>query len=456
MNKVCKHGLDYIWISNAKGDVRMCGWAMYFLGNLVDNTIEELWNSEKAEIFRQSMLDGSYRFCNKAKCPYLANDKLDELLVDYDVPELPLSVNIGYQLQCNYKCVFCRKDYYKACDCEKKWYNKIENEIRKMLPNLKKISTNGAGEFFCSPSIVKLLTENDIPENAEIEVESNGLFFTLENWKKIKKFGDHNLSVDITVHSFNDSTYRFLSGTNMPVSKVMENLDFISSLREKNIINKFEIATVVSEYNFREMPDFVKTCLDRYSMDTIRIRFYEPYQVWDADTEWFFDVRNKYHPYHHEFERVFSDSVFENPKVWKWQGNQASLERESPYTLEKRRSDAVAKLILFVNLKEKLNKYIESRNIRNIALYGGGTIGRAVIKILDCLDRINIIFDTYVEEQCDGYKILKPDTDLLNKFDLIIITSEIAFVDIVDQLKRKEYHGEYISLSEFTKDLSCE
>ena len=45
-------GLESIWINHACGDVRMCGWTQYVIGNLLENSIEELWHGEKAEKFR--------------------------------------------------------------------------------------------------------------------------------------------------------------------------------------------------------------------------------------------------------------------------------------------------------------------------------------------------------------------------------------------------------------------
>ena len=69
--KVCQWGLENIWINHSSGEVRMCGWtgSEGVIGNLLDNTIEELWHGERAERFRNSMLDGSYRYCNKKECP---------------------------------------------------------------------------------------------------------------------------------------------------------------------------------------------------------------------------------------------------------------------------------------------------------------------------------------------------------------------------------------------------
>ena len=57
--KVCKRGLNDIWINENNGQVRICGWSNFYIGNLLESTIEEIWHGEKAKAFRESMLDGS-------------------------------------------------------------------------------------------------------------------------------------------------------------------------------------------------------------------------------------------------------------------------------------------------------------------------------------------------------------------------------------------------------------
>lgn len=44
--KVCRRGLGDIWVDYHTGSVRMCAWASYHIGDLIDNTIEELWNGD--------------------------------------------------------------------------------------------------------------------------------------------------------------------------------------------------------------------------------------------------------------------------------------------------------------------------------------------------------------------------------------------------------------------------
>lgn len=159
--KVCRHGLEDIWIIGKEGRVEMCGWTHYYVGNLTEHTIEELWNGEAAQEFRNSLLDGSYRYCNAAKCPHCANNKLEELKTDFYVPEYPKSCNLGYQQQCNYVCKFCRGHVYKAGEEEADNYRKIEREVLKMMPHLDRLRTNGAGELFCSSSIMRLLAQSE-------------------------------------------------------------------------------------------------------------------------------------------------------------------------------------------------------------------------------------------------------------------------------------------------------
>lgn len=452
--KVCKHGLNDVWINGADGNVRMCGWTNYFVGKLTENSIEEIWNGELAEEFRKSMLDGSYRFCNPSKCPYCANEKIGDMMVEYKVPQLPKMCNLSYQLQCNYVCKFCRNEHYIANECEEKKYAKIENEIKKMLPNLTKLAANGAGEIFCSPSIINLINENDFSEDCNIEIETNGSLFTPENWEKIKTIGNHHLKVYITVHSFDEYTYQFLSGTKLPVSNIVDNLKFVSELRKQNIINELTIATVICEKNFREMPSFVNKCLTEFEVDKIRLRFFEPYGVMPADVEWFYDIRNEYHPYHDEFVRVMGNPIFDNEKVWKWQGETKSLQKESPYILEKKWIHTIADFMLIEDAQDKIHKYLSQNKIKEIALYGWSDVGKICHSLLTTMGlSIYTIFDTYVKEKNEKYEIVQPNSSSVNDYDLIIITSEIFKFQIEENLNRCEYDGIIMSIGQFVEGL---
>lgn len=456
--KVCKHGLEDIWIIGKEGRVRMCGWTDYFIGNLTEHTIEELWHGEAAEKFRESLLDGSYRYCNAAKCPHCANKKLESQEIDYYVPEYPKTCNISYQLQCNYACKFCREHVYETKAEEAANYEKIETEIAKIMPHLDRLMTNGAGELFCSSSILKLLAESELKPGISIGIETNGSLFTPANWEKIRRIGEHELSVSVTVHSFQEQVYQYLSGTRLPLQNIIDNLHFIGELRKQNIVNKFNIATVICEMNYREMPAFVKKCLDEFEMDRIRLRFFEPYGVMDRAVEWFYDVRNPHHPYYEEFMKVMSDPVFNNEKVWRWQGKELSLQKENPYVLEHRNFLSLADLVLMDDAEHKIQEWSEKNKQPGVALYGAAKAGNAILRLLRSYGMdIRVIFDKFQCETADeGRIIVRPTLKNVNEYDFIIITQETYYSEMKEELHRLKYAGTVLRMSEFISQLSCE
>ena len=77
--KVCELAFKQAYIY-PNGDVKVgCGWTYQCVGNLLESSLEEIWNGEMANKVRQTILDGSYSCCNKVACPHCANDSLPDL-----------------------------------------------------------------------------------------------------------------------------------------------------------------------------------------------------------------------------------------------------------------------------------------------------------------------------------------------------------------------------------------
>lgn len=51
----CKKCFEYAYIF-VGGDVRMCPWNGVVIGNLLENTLEEIWRGEKAEEIRKAFM----------------------------------------------------------------------------------------------------------------------------------------------------------------------------------------------------------------------------------------------------------------------------------------------------------------------------------------------------------------------------------------------------------------
>lgn len=452
--KVCQRGLESAWIVGVEGEVRICSWTGYILGNLQEHTMEDLWNSEKAELFRQSMLNGSYCFCNPQKCCYMANNTLKDHMVDYEVLKYPKLISLSYEEQCNYACGCCRKEPYRPKKDEKKKIEKIESEINKLVDHLDHISANGAGELFCSGSAMKFLSNINTDRPIKVSLESNGSLFTSQNWEKISNLGKYDLSVYITVHSFCEETYRFLSGTDMPVSTVIENLHFIQKLRDQGIVNFFEIATVVCERNFREMPGFVDRCLKEFNPDSIRMRSFLPYGVDNRAIEWFYDIRNPYHPYYKEYVEVMKNPVFNHPKVWKWQGDQVSAIGEHPYFSEHKKLELIERVMGIVDLKSKMEKFLCVHNIRSFSLYGFSNACKCfVMRLNDAGIKVDKIYDSNVNNHFAGIDVTQPEKG--NLISEAVIVTSLASGEICNKLQNLGYKGKIYDLECVLEELEC-
>lgn len=397
--KLCKRTVEFIQIVNEEGEVRICGWLKDggVIGKLTENTMEEIYHSAEAELIREQHMNRDYSNCMPNACPWVANNNVEENCIELEeIPKFPPALYLAYENVCNYHCVMCgvpncmkRVD---AVEREKK-LDKIDAELKKVIPYVKKISANGLGELFVSKHILKLLSEWKpiaAPEECSVELETNGSLFNEKNWNKIANLGQYHLRVAITILSFDEDTYQELSGTSLPISNLIDNLNFVKSLREQGIINYLELATVYQEKNFRKLPEFVKRCIEEFSADYVRLRPFEPWGEVDMD-DWLRDVRNEYHPSHKEFLEVMKDPIFKHPKVHDWGGGRTSGLGPAPYTVTRARYRLIDNIFCNDKFDRILNGKIKTKKV---VIYGMAVTGRALTSALKdqyeiafCMDR---------------------------------------------------------------------
>lgn len=452
--KICKQAL-YVQIIDGIGTVRACGWAGYYvLGNLRDQTMTEVFNSEAAKRFRKTLIDQTYDYCNEENCPYMANDILEDQLIEIDeIPEYPQKISLAYDRRCNYHCTCC----VSRCDdrMDPVVQSRIENEIRKALPYVKTFSANGLGEFFVSESMIKLVSEwnPDNIENAEFTLETNGSLFTPKNWEKIKNIGRAKLNVSVTVHSFDEAAYQYLSGTKIKIDTIIENLKFIKKLREEGQIDYLEIATVMQERNFRTLPEYIDRCLNEFGADQVRVRRFLPEKAMNENIEWFFDIRNPLHPYHQEYLEVMKDPVFNDPRVFKWTGNHLSNRGEIPAEANYR---VMRALFLTDDIGRKLADYFNDHGYGEIILYAITDIAKALLKVLKNQKiKIDYIYDRNTKlKEWNGLKVRKPLYENLEKTEHpILVTLVPRHVEMEEFLRNHGYRGNILCLDKILNDL---
>lgn len=383
--KICQRGLNFIQVIDYRGTVRLCCWINNNeIGNLSNQSLKEIYHGEQAEKIRRKLSNGDYSDCNVDACPYLAMGDMDNHMVEIsEVSEYPEELYLAYEEVCNYSCTSCTIHRTmmenKTKDLEN-GYDKIEKELREVLPYIKTISANGRVELFASKRILKLLS-NWKPlapaEEISVYLETNGSMFDEKHWQQISNLGQYHLSVAITVMSFDERTYQILSGTKLPISQIESNLLFVKGLREKGIVNYFEIATVVQERNFRRLPEFTRRCVEEFGADYVRLSPYKPWGSREPEVEWFMDVRNPRHPYYEEYQDVMKAPIFRHPLVHDWSGGKPSNTGDFPYRISERKLEIVTSIFLEDVFRNKIKDYLEKRNL---VVYGLGEIGKILVK----------------------------------------------------------------------------
>lgn len=463
--KICERGVNFVQIIDAKGNCRSCSWMQKnHMGSILENDFESLYHGEAASEVRKHLIDGTYENCKVDNCPYLANGTIEEHLLDIsDIPQYPTELYLAYEGKCNYNCTCCTSYQNMQEAKQENWednYDKIEQEIRKILPHITTISANGRGELFCSSRILKLLSDwQPLAPESEISVilETNGSLFNEVNWKKIENLGKYNLRVAITVMSFQEDVYQYLSGTRLPISNIINNLHYVKRLHEEGIINELELATVLQEQNFREMPEFVRKCIEEFGADVVRIRPILPGGMMQPHVQWFMDVRNPKHPYYYEYRKVMENPIFRNPKVLLWSGEYDSERGECPGIQENRKNRKILNIVGEILAQEKFidnfATYLERENINEISYYGIGKIASLVLALDEEQKKIKIkkLYDNFSENSSfKGYSIDNPRNGTYcnskNEVILVFVLEDLA--EIEAQLRCDGFEGRILFIED--------
>ena len=463
--RACERGWEYAQITDNDGSVEICCWAsMHFprIGKLTEESMYDIWHGEKAEKFRQSFIDGSYRYCEKEKCPWMANGTLEEHMREYDgVLDYPTALSISNDKRCNYACRCCADNgsgiKWPAPPADKQ--AKIDAELDKFIDNVRVISANGRGELFASTHILETLSKWKPKRPAEdiyVVLETNGSMFDEKHWGQIANLGQYKLKVSITVMSFEQAAYSYLSGSKLPVQRIVDNLHFVSKLRQQGIINDFEIGTVIHERNFREMPEFTRRCIEEFQVDRVRLRPYFPFgNVLDPGTKWLFDVRNPQHPYYEEYVEVMKDPIFQHPKAMMWSGEEVSHVGANPYQKDKDNFDVIRYFAVDEQIGGKLAGYFSERGITALAVYGMSYTGHAFVQTMQkTYVRIDRIIDKgKVGEKEHGMTFVGPG-DLPKDYALpIVVTAPFFFEEIKAELEQRLDHPQILNIRDIIEDI---
>ena len=392
-----------------------------FIGSLLENSLEEIWNGEKNQHILNCLSHDDYSVCNSNSCPHLKDGKPRETLPYVEIdefPKIPDSFGISYQYVCNYQCTCCMDRHNEITPKIEAEYNIIEKKLSKIMPHLKHITTNGYGEIMASKRILKLLANwRPLAPKEEVSVQliSNASLFDENHWRKIENLGQYNLNVQVSVMSFDEHVYQVLSGVKLPISRIENNLRFIKKLRDKGIVKHYTISSVVQDRNFRTMKEFTRRAIEEFGADDVRL---QPIVFGSSSsfTSWIADVRGKYHPYHEEYVEFMKDPIFKHPKVLDhgaWKDSETgdlpqNILLQNEVTISNLEKNILSQMALNESVFDEMAHFVRMSGSEAI-VYGANPLGITIALKLSQRCKIKCILDLQAHGNIAGIDVIALD-----------------------------------------------
>lgn len=317
-----------------KGDVFVCcpAWLNTPIGNILAQSVEEIWNGKIAQEIRRSILDGSFEYCDRSRCPFLqtlsgpvqrveeVRDEDLKIVVDKQLTTLhygPREINCAYDKSCNLYCPSCRTEHIVEAK-NRQEILEIQNKIQKeALKEAHLLYITGSGDPFGSPFYrrwIQTMKSEEMPCLRNIHIHTNALLWTPRMWNKIPvEIKKLIKSTEISIDAASRETYS-VNRRDGTFEKLLENLDFISMLRKYGPLDSVSISMVVQENNFMEMPDFVRLG-KRHNFDFV---YFSRLLDWGTYTEEDYQKRAIHlanHPKHFELIQLLEEGIFKDPIV---------------------------------------------------------------------------------------------------------------------------------------------
>jgi hypothetical protein len=335
-NFVCTVPFQALEIHENKNFMCCASWLTKELPNKVP--LKDLWNSKEAMEIRESVMDGSYRFCDKEQCPFLAqllNFNISspgpireiENLPDYIKEHYysrnpymehgPTILQMSFDRTCNYKCPSCRVKMIVANSEGIKRINSTIEEMEESFSNsIETIYCSGTADPFASVSYRNYLRNfnpKKYPKLKNIHLHTNASLWNKEMWESMPNIHPYVTTCEISIDAGTKETYENVTRLNGEWENLISNLKFIATIPK---MRKVKTSFVVQQSNYKEMGIFLEQMKSIFGMKT-KV-FYGKINNWGTFTPEQFEflkIWDVNHPEHNDFLMEF-DKVSKDPFVF--------------------------------------------------------------------------------------------------------------------------------------------
>ena len=246
------------------------------------NPAGDFWCGEEWVEFRKSILDGSFKYCQKNQCSNIVagwlpkkkdcSHKEVQKLIEGDFSVIPPleELHFSYDFHCNLKCPSCRLEIKPNSSARNAELDLLfEKNLRGLVENAKHLCLSGCGEAIISPHskrVLQSLSREKSPELA-IELRTNVFSFNPTAWNAL---GSGREVIRHVAASIDAASKELFERLRAPAKWdiVLKNLEYIQSLRKSGEMDLFEFHVVVQKDNIDELIDIIKMAI-KYEADVI-------------------------------------------------------------------------------------------------------------------------------------------------------------------------------------------
>jgi len=306
---------------NELGNVYLCGcnwWMSQSVGNIFQSTLDEILSSQIAIDIRQSIIDGSYVYCNEKVCGVMENDGLNTidtlppnvaaLVNDSTKYNLPYHIHLSLDQTCNLSCPSCRTQVIKIPNNQKQRQRDLGRSILKNLfstPTDQKmiIEISAGGELFASEMLMEMLLGVDVEQfpNLEIHIGTNATLIT-KRWKRIQSIEKFIKKITVSVDAGSAPVYERVRRGGI-WKDLCDGMEFLKN--KKQGLN-FELngRLIFQKENYKDSEKFYDLC-QQWNCDRAEYSRISDWKKWSIEEFLQQDVYDNNHPeYLQAFEIV--------------------------------------------------------------------------------------------------------------------------------------------------------
>lgn len=267
-------------------------WLPTPIGRLDDDPVK-LWTGSTANDIRESIIDGSFKYCNHLHCPAISGRTLmhrespqaQAIIARHksSPSELPEHVILSHDKSCNLSCPSCRTSTYVANSAKQKHLDDFtETTLLPLMRDAKSAMVTGSGDPFGSKhfrNLILRLNSGAFPA-LTLDMITNGQLLDQRAWSDLK-LDDRVRDLQISIDAATTVTYEIVRRGGS-FDRLLKNLAFVRDLRTAGKITSLNFSMVVQTLNFREMPAFVELG-ERFAADGVIFNMIRQRDIFSRD-----------------------------------------------------------------------------------------------------------------------------------------------------------------------------